>query len=55
MPRFVQLDFDDAVATLTLNRPDRLNAITRDLISDFQHAFAGHQPLAAAAAARRRR
>jgi enoyl-CoA hydratase len=43
MPRFVQLDFDDAVATLTLNRPDRLNTITRDLISDFQHAFAEAQ------------
>src|SRR3954469_13786572 len=40
MPRFVQLDFDDAVATLTLNRPDRLNTITRDLIADFRQALA---------------
>jgi enoyl-CoA hydratase len=40
MPRLVRLDFDDAVATLTLNRPERLNTITRDLIADFHHAFA---------------
>jgi enoyl-CoA hydratase/carnithine racemase len=43
MPRFVQLDFDDAVATLTLNRPDRLNTITRDLISDFREALSEAQ------------
>jgi enoyl-CoA hydratase len=43
MPRFVRLDFDDAVATLTLNRPDRLNTITRDLIADFRHALAEAQ------------
>src|SRR3954468_4484550 len=43
MPRFVQLDFDDAVATLTLNRPDRLNTITRDLIADFRQALAEAQ------------
>src|SRR5882757_5452025 len=43
MPRFVQLDFDDAVATLTLNRPDRLNTITRDLIADFRDALAEAQ------------
>jgi enoyl-CoA hydratase len=43
MPRLVRLDFDDAVATLTLNRPERLNTITRDLISDFHHAFSEAQ------------
>jgi enoyl-CoA hydratase len=43
MPRLVRLDFDDAVATLTLNRPERLNTITRDLIADFHHAFAEAQ------------
>jgi enoyl-CoA hydratase len=43
MPRFVRLDFDDAVATLTLNRPDRLNTITRDLIADFRDALAEAQ------------
>jgi len=40
MPRLVRLEFDDAVATLTLNRPERLNTITQDLIADFHHAFA---------------
>jgi enoyl-CoA hydratase len=39
MPRLVRLEFDDAVATLTLNRPERLNTITRDLIADFHDAF----------------
>jgi enoyl-CoA hydratase len=39
MPRLVRLELDDAVATLTLNRPERLNTITRDLIADFHHAF----------------
>src|SRR3954463_7945374 len=43
MPRFVHLEFDDAVATLTLNRPDRLNTITRELIGDFTDAFAEAQ------------
>src|SRR3954469_13779937 len=43
MPPLVQLDFDDAVATLTLNRPDRLNTITRDLIADFRQALAEAQ------------
>jgi enoyl-CoA hydratase len=43
MPRFVSLQFDDAVATLTLNRPERLNTISPDLISDFHHAFAEAQ------------
>jgi enoyl-CoA hydratase len=43
MPRLVRLELDDAVATLTLNRPERLNTITRDLIADFHHAFAEAQ------------
>jgi enoyl-CoA hydratase len=43
MPRFVHLEFDDAVATLTLNRPERLNTITRELIGDFTDAFADAQ------------
>jgi enoyl-CoA hydratase len=43
MPRFVSLEFDDAVATLTLNRPERLNTISPDLITDFHHAFAEAQ------------
>jgi enoyl-CoA hydratase len=43
MPRLVRLEFDDTVATLTLNRPERLNTITRDLVADFHHAFAEAQ------------
>jgi enoyl-CoA hydratase len=40
MPRLVHLEFDSPVATLTLNRPERLNTITRDLIADFREGFA---------------
>src|ERR671921_2273495 len=43
MAHLVRLELDDAVATLTLNRPERLNTITRDLIGDFQQAFAEAQ------------
>jgi enoyl-CoA hydratase len=39
MPRLVHLEFDAPVATLTLNRPERLNTITRDFIADFRQAF----------------
>jgi methylglutaconyl-CoA hydratase len=35
----VQLVFDDAVATLTLNRPDKRNAISYELIDDLIHAL----------------
>jgi enoyl-CoA hydratase len=35
----VLYDAADGVATLTLNRPERLNAITPDLIADFQAAL----------------
>ena len=34
MPRLVRLEFDDAVATLTLNRPERLNTITQQVAQD---------------------
>jgi enoyl-CoA hydratase/carnithine racemase len=33
----------DGVATLTLNRPERLNAITPELIADFRAALARAQ------------
>jgi methylglutaconyl-CoA hydratase len=35
----LQLAFDDAVATLTLNRPDKRNAISYELIDDLLHAL----------------
>jgi enoyl-CoA hydratase len=39
MPRLVHLEFDSPVATLTLNRPERMNTITNEFISDFHQAF----------------
>src|SRR6059058_833625 len=39
MPDFVLLESDGAVATLTLNRPDRLNTITPALIADLKAAL----------------
>ncbi|MDX6657502.1 MAG: enoyl-CoA hydratase [Solirubrobacteraceae bacterium] len=39
MPRLVHLEFDSPVATLTLNRPERMNTITNEFIADFRHAF----------------
>src|SRR5271157_3976021 len=35
----IQLAFDSAVATITLNRPDKRNAISFALIDDLRHAF----------------
>src|SRR6201997_4398858 len=35
----LQLDFRGAIATLTLNRPDKRNAISFDLIGDLLRAF----------------
>src|ERR1700719_671051 len=35
----VQLAFDSGVATITLNRPDKRNAISFELIDDLLHAF----------------
>src|SRR3954451_18302258 len=40
MPDFVLLESDGAVATLTLNRPDRLNTITPALLEDLEAALA---------------
>ena len=39
MPKTVTYESDGAVATLTLDRPDRLNAITRELIADLREAL----------------
>ncbi len=36
----LQLAFDAGIATLTLNRPEKRNAISYDLISDLLHALA---------------
>ena len=33
-------EVDEPVATITLNRPDRLNALTTRLLSEIEHAFA---------------
>ena len=37
--RTVQLDYDGAVATITLNRPEKRNAISFELIDDLVHAL----------------
>lgn len=40
MPELVQIDHPrDGVARLTLNRPDRLNALTRELVDDMHAAL----------------
>jgi enoyl-CoA hydratase len=39
MPDTVLYDVSDAVATLTLNRPERLNAITPELVADLRGAL----------------
>ncbi len=43
MGNTVLYDAADGVATLTLNRPERLNAITPELIADFREALARAQ------------
>ncbi len=35
----LQLDFDGGVATITLNRPDKRNAISYELITELLRAF----------------
>ena len=36
----IQLDIDDPIAVITMNRPDRLNAMTRRMLAELRHAFA---------------
>ena len=43
MPTSVRLETDDAVSTLTLDRPERLNTITPGLVEDFRAALAEAQ------------
>jgi enoyl-CoA hydratase len=43
MPTSVRLETDDAVSTLTLDRPERLNTITPGLIEDLRAALAEAQ------------
>src|SRR5437764_13781015 len=43
MPTSVLRETDGAVSTLTLNRPERLNTITPQLIEDLRAALAGAQ------------
>ncbi|HZF85617.1 MAG TPA: enoyl-CoA hydratase/isomerase family protein, partial [Burkholderiaceae bacterium] len=35
----IQLDVQDAIATLTLNRPDKRNAMSDDMRTEFIHAL----------------
>jgi len=37
--QYLQIEQDGAVATLTLNRPDKLNALSAQLIADLSEAF----------------
>lgn len=39
MPRFVEVTREDSVATLTINRPDKLNALSREVLSDLRAAI----------------
>lgn len=40
----VQLDIDDGVATITLDRPDSLNSMTNDFMDDITEAVRGAEP-----------
>ena len=35
MPSFIDLRFEDQLAVLTVNRPDRLNAMSNDMETQF--------------------
>ena len=37
--RTIQLDYEGGVATITLNRPEKRNAISFELIDDLVHAL----------------
>jgi len=36
----IKLDIEDPIAIITMNRPDRLNAMTRRMLAELRHAFA---------------
>jgi len=40
MYRDIQYDVDDPVAVITMNRPDRLNAMTTRMLAEIRHALA---------------
>ena len=36
----IKYDVDDPIATITLNRPEQLNAITGSMMAEMKHAMA---------------
>ena len=46
----IELDLDYPLATITLNRPERLNAISREMMGEITDALAGSRPTTRSAA-----
>ena len=41
MSEILQYDLTDHIATITLNRPEAMNALTRELYAELEQAFRG--------------